>query len=371
MTLRHRFAIPADVTYLNAAANGPITADVRDAGLAGVVGKEAPWANEHGPLAAEQARAAASRLIGARTRDIAIVGSVAYALSIAGKNAGLRSGQRTLRMAGDHPSNALEWQRLAEQIGTHDEIVARPADGDWTAAFAGAIERPGAAPLGAVTLAPLYWADGAILDVAALAPLIRARGGALVIDATQAVGALPVSVAAWQPDFLAFPTYKWLLGPYNLTFLYVAPHRQIGEPLERNTFNWQLAEPASASVPRDGATRYDMGERNNPVTLPMAVAAMALLEELGGPGAVQAHAGALTLYLASALEQRGIPVMPSRFRSAHMLSFLPPGKDATTLVRDLAERKIFVSSRVGQVRVSPHWYNDKSDIDRLIEAINV
>ncbi len=43
-----------------------------------------------------------------------------------------------------------------------------------------------------------------------------------MIDATQAAGAVPVDVGRWRPDFLAFPTYKWTLGPYGLAFLYAA-----------------------------------------------------------------------------------------------------------------------------------------------------
>ncbi|MGT2480259.1 aminotransferase class V-fold PLP-dependent enzyme [Methylobacterium oryzae CBMB20] len=63
--------------------------------------------------------------------------------------------------------------------------------------------------------------------------MVHAAGAALVIDATQAVGAAPVDVARWRPDFLAFPTYKWALGPYGLAFLYAAPHRLDGAPSRR------------------------------------------------------------------------------------------------------------------------------------------
>ena len=84
-------------------------------------------------------------------------------------------------------------------------------------------------------------------------------------DATQAAGAAPIDVRRLQPDFLAFPTYKWVLGSYSLAFLYAAKRWQDGEPLERNGFNCVTDEACLDVGFAEGARRYDMGERNNPV----------------------------------------------------------------------------------------------------------
>ena len=49
-------------------------------------------------------------------------------------------------------------------------------------------------------------------------------------------GVMPTDVAALDPDFLVFPTYKWVLGPYGRAFLYVAKRRQgEGVPLEQTS----------------------------------------------------------------------------------------------------------------------------------------
>ncbi|MFC7552513.1 hypothetical protein ACFQU7_09950 [Pseudoroseomonas wenyumeiae] len=66
---------------------------------------------------------------------------------------------------------------------------------------------------------------------------------------------MPLDVARWQPDFLAFPTYKWVLGPYSLAFLYAAPHRQSGLPLEENNNRpGGHFAPAPAATTRASAT---------------------------------------------------------------------------------------------------------------------
>jgi selenocysteine lyase/cysteine desulfurase len=160
-----------------------------------------------------RARAAAARLVGAAPGDIAITGSVSHGIATAALNLELPPGSRVLRVQDEFPSLCLPWDRLARQRGLVVEAVPRPADGDWTAALLEAIDRPGAAPLGVATLTPLHWCDGTPIDLDRVTPAVRRQGGAVVVDATQAVGVLPVDVGRWRPDFLAFPTYKWVLGP--------------------------------------------------------------------------------------------------------------------------------------------------------------
>lgn len=83
-------------------------------------------------------------------------------------------------------------------------------------------------------------------------------------------------------------------GSYNLAFLYAAPHRQSGTPVEPNGYNTPDGTPAQ------GARRYDMGERNNLVALPMAEAAFALTAQWG-TARVAARLAWLTERLAEAV----------------------------------------------------------------------
>ena len=85
-----------------------------------------------------------------------------------------------------------------------------------------------------VSVPNVHWTDGAAA---------RPRGGrrarararrALVIDASQSAGAMPLDAARLRPDFLVSVGYKWLLGPFGLGFLHVAEQHRDGEPLEHN-----------------------------------------------------------------------------------------------------------------------------------------
>ncbi|MFT8246139.1 aminotransferase class V-fold PLP-dependent enzyme [Roseomonas sp. BN140053] len=371
---RELFEIPREVAYLNNGAFTPLPRAVREAGEAGVAAKSTPWRMD--PEAtrerAEAVRTAAARCIGATADDIAIVHSAAYGVATAAANLPVERGTRILLIEGEFPSQALEWARLAEERGAVLDLVPRPADGNWTRALRERIAQPGLPPVGVAALTPLVWTDGTLIDLEALAAPLRAQGAAIVVDATQAAGILPVDVARIGADFLVFPTYKWLLGPYTLAFLYAAPGRQGGTPLEQHAFNrvgGAALFDGRLGPPVPSARRFDMGQRYNPVSLPMALAGMALLEGWGRE-AIRERLRASTDALAEAAAGFGLLPTPRALRPPHILGLrVPAGVQAGTLVAALAENGVFIAERGDSLRVGAHVFNDAEDIDRFRTAL--
>ena len=140
---RHLFDIPRDVCFLNAAAWSPLPLAVQEAGRVGVGRKGQPWKLDADFMSGqyERARKAAAALIGADPVDVALIPSVGYGVSTAGKVMSLPRGSRVLVLQDDHTSPVLEWMSRAEQGGYTVEQVKQPPDGDWTAAVLDAIER--------------------------------------------------------------------------------------------------------------------------------------------------------------------------------------------------------------------------------------
>jgi selenocysteine lyase/cysteine desulfurase len=223
---RALFDIPREVCYLNAAAFGPLPGAVREAGERGAARKSRPWelgAWQTGAQAqSERARAAAARLIGAVPDDVAVISSISYGVATAGRLLPVREGERVLVVEEDHSSPVLEWLGRAPAQGFMVEAVRRPDDCDWTRAVLAAITRAGAPKLAVVSISSVHWSDGGLIDLDRVAAAARAAGAALVVDATHHAGILPIDVRRLDPDFLMFPTYKWVLGPYGRAFLYVA-----------------------------------------------------------------------------------------------------------------------------------------------------
>ena len=368
---RALFEIPRDVAYLNNGSYTPLPLAVRAAGECGVARKSRPWLvdGEAARRHAEAVRASAARFIGATADDMAIVNSAAYGIATAAANLPIGRGTRILLIAGEFPSQALAWARQAEACGAVLDLVQRPADGDWTAALRERIEAPGLPPIGIAALTPLVWTDGSLIDIEALAPRLRAQGAAIVVDATQAAGIMPLDVGRLGADFLVFPTYKWLLGPYTLAFLYVAPGRQGGMPLEQHSSNRAMTGSFDGALPPliPSARRFDMGQHLNPVSLPMALVGMELVEGWGRAGLL-ARLRATTDRIVAEAEALGLEAVAARVRAPHLVGLRVPGGSTATLAADLAAAGVFVAERGGQLRVGAHIYNDEDDVARFADA---
>src|SRR5262249_10279120 len=182
---------------------------------------------------------------------------VGHGAATAEKILAVPNGWRVLLLEDDHSSPVLEWMTRAPLQGFSVEVVPRPTDGDWTAALSAAIERPGAPPVGLASISSVHWSDGGAIDLDRIAPALRRLGAALLVDATHGAGVTAVDVKTLDPDFLVFPTYKWVLGPYGRAFLYVARRHQNGVPLEQTAYGRKAV--AAERTPYLSDTSYTSG----------------------------------------------------------------------------------------------------------------
>jgi len=372
---RSLFDIPREVCYLNAAAWSPLPVAVQEAGRRGVARKGRPWtidptfpAQQH-----DRARSAAATLINADASDVALISSVAYGVATAAKGVSVAPGTRVLVLKDDHASPVLEWMTRSAEGGFAVETVERPDDGDWTAAILTAIARPGAAPVTLASISWVHWADGGLVDAGKVAVALRARGAALLVDATHGAGVLPMDVRTLDPDFVIFPTYKWLLGPYGRAFLYVAKRHQDKTPLEQTAFGRRSVRAEEATYLADtryvpDARRFDMGERDHFISLEMAAIGMEMTADWGSAAIVE-RLGMLTARLADGLSGLDVLIAPTRVRAPHILCLGFPGRTPDGLLKQLVAEDIHVAARLGRMRISPHVYNDEADIDRCVAAI--
>jgi selenocysteine lyase/cysteine desulfurase len=113
-----------------------------------------------------------------------------------------------------------------------------------------------------------------------------------------------------------------------------------------------------------------MGERDHFVSLEMASIGMEMVADWG-IAAIAARLAALSRRLTAGLRgaDLAVTILDARLRAPHIVSLGFPGGMAPGLIADLAAAQVFVARRLGRLRVSPHVYNDESDIDRCVEIL--
>jgi len=370
---RALFEIPYDVTYLNCASMSPQLRSVTQAGLDAVRAKASPWHLRASDwfTGAEPVRALFARVVGADADSIALVPSASYGLAIAAANVPVHAGQTIVVLDREFPSSTYTWRDLAQRRGARILTVTREAGESWTDALLAALSTDDVA---LVATPVCHWTDGTLIDLERLAPAVRAAGAALVIDASQAAGAHPIDVGAIRPDFLVAVGYKWLMGPYSLGYLYVAPRwQESGTPIEQSWMVRAGAEDFTRLVDyvddyRPGARRFDMGEFSQFVLAPMATAALTQVLDWSVPY-IHDNLAALTSSIAREAEALGCSVAPESERVSHMLGLQLPGGLPAGLTERLAAARVFVSVRGDSIRVAPHLYNDERDVERFIDVL--
>lgn len=368
---RDAFDVPDGVAYFNTANLSPLLHSVRAAGEAALARRAKPWTiAEHDWFDdAEQARSLFGQLIGASADGIAVVPATSYGFAVAAHNLTLRPGERVLVLGEEYPSGVYTWRDATRRVDAEILTVTRGSEQSWTNAVLAELDEQ----VAVVSVPNVHWTDGAALDLAAIARRARDVDARLVIDASQSVGALPLDVAQLQPDYLISVGYKWLLGPFAIGYLYVAPQHRDGQPLEQNWILRADSQDFARLVDyRDeyqpGARRFDVGERTNFETMPMAVAALAQLSQWGIAN-IADSLGEVTERIADGVTELGLEPLSIQNRGPHLLGVTLPADIRAAVLDALATAGCHAAVRGASLRIAPHLHTTAEDIDTLLRAL--
>lgn len=368
---RQAFIIPDDVCYMNCSYISPLLRCVEEAAIAGLQRRHEPWAITPVDFfePAEKVRSLFAELVKGEADGVALIPSVSYGIGVATANLPVGRNQSVVILKQQFPSNVYPWEVLCRESGAELRRVAYPENDDLTSAILDCIDESTAV----AALPQVHWITGAGIDLVKIREKTRRVGAALVVDASQSLGAASFDVSLVQPDFLVNTGYKGLLGPYGLCFMHISPEWREGVPLEQGWLNRIKSDNFAAlteyqSEYRHGARRYDMGERANPIHLGMAIAALNQLLEWQIEQ-VSAYNRSLIQYTIEKADSCGFDHTASAFCSGNMLGVTLPPSVSPELVGALQKDKVYINIRGRSIRLAPHVYNNRQEIDRLFEVL--
>jgi selenocysteine lyase/cysteine desulfurase len=379
----HLFSLPEGLTYLNSAFMGPLPTASVEAGIAALRRR----ANPHTMSArdffepAERVRRLFAQLVHADPERVAFVSSASAGLAVAARNLRPSANENVVLLGDQFPSNVYPWrgwQSRGVQIRTvaapeqpaPDTLALKRRALGWNARLIDAIDRDTAM----VSVEQAHWTDGTLFDLERLGQRCRAVGAALVVDATQTVGAMPLDVQAIQPDLLVVHSYKSMLAHYGLGFMVLSDRFANGIPNDERWLLRQGSEDFSRLVDyRDdyaaGMRRFDSSLRANPVLIDTLEASLQQLLAWK-PFRVREHLLGISRRPVARLRENGFGVLDEALRAANLFGVvLPDGWSPERCRSQLTEHAIHVAVRGASVRVSPHMHNVESDLERLTEAL--
>lgn len=315
----------------------------------------------------ESVRACLARLMKAKPAEVAFVANTSEGILAVANGISWQRGDNCVINDLEFPANVYPWKNLVRD-GVEVKIV-KSRRGKLRVED---VEKQINARTRLVAVSFVEYANGFRNDVAALGDLCQRKRVYFFVDAIQGLGALDIDVKNSRIHFLAAGGHKWLLGPRGSGVFYCA--EEFLDELQLRAFSWtSVVDPENfsdmAQGPKPSAARFEAGTPNLGGILGLGASA-ALIEELG-IHRIEERILELTDSLAKGLASRGYEILSplNEGERSGILLFRGGSRSPEEVCTALGKKGIIVAVRNGGVRVSPHYYNNVSDIQRLLDSL--
>jgi selenocysteine lyase/cysteine desulfurase len=359
MNLREEFSIQNEYVYLNTAATSPLPRHVINAVSSFMELRaacaESAWDNwiEHVTIARDRCAA----LMGASREEIAFLKNTGDGLNTV--CAMLPSSGNVVTTDAEFPSNVLPWSRRQREV----RMVSPRSEGFSVDDFEQQIDDETVA----VTISEVTYNTGVRLPTKEIAEVAHDHGAIVVSDAVQALGAVTMDVRRMGIDVLCCGGHKWLMSPFGVGIFYIS--REMLQEAEPPFVGWASLEDDTDfslgnTVLASSARRFEIGNLNFSGIYGLSASVGRLLDY--GPDVIEDELLTLSGYLYRELESEGVTMLTPYDARAGIITI--DARDPKALVSELAAQRIVVAQR-GGVRVSPHVWNTKEELDAAVEAI--
>jgi len=355
-TVRRQFPSLNHWTYLNTATYGQTPRVASEAAMRHFARRDEfactdfiSWFDDM-----DQIRALCARLVNCQPDDIAFVTSSSNGLAWLTQGIDWKPGDEVLTLDPEFP-NQLYQVALEERFGVRHRAVR------WADFYRSINEKTRL-----VILSTVNYATGFLPPAEEIGAFLKARNILFYSDGTQSLGALEYDIRKVQPSMFCVNAYKWMLSPNGAGFVYIAPElRRLLPPTVvgwRTDKGWRSPNSLNHGKPvlSGDAQGYEGGMLDFAALYAMGAVIEMMLEL--GPAAIETRVLELADTVRENLRSLGAEVNTDR---TPIVTARLDGHDSAALASALNEDKIIVSARQGRLRVSPHFYNNSDDLDKL------
>ncbi|MGH9821435.1 MAG: aminotransferase class V-fold PLP-dependent enzyme, partial [Pyrinomonadaceae bacterium] len=315
------------------------------------------------------ARALAAEMLGVRPDQIAFTRNTSDGISTIANGMRWQAGDNIVSFAREFPANFYAWRRLRDAFEVELRLCPESDGRIDMDEFVDLID----ANTKVVSISAVQYASGFRADLERIGRAARAVDALLCVDIIQGFGAMPFDLPAQYVDAACGASHKWLCAPEGCGILYLSDRAR--ERVEPTSVGWISVE-----------TPWDFEDREQPfkstaLACESGTGAASLFYGLeqslkllndAGPSNIAAYLADLTDYMCDRLGGMDYDIVSSRDpgeRSAIVCIKNRSGVSPQEIAANLEKASVVISPRGGRVRISPHFYNDREDIDRLIDAL--
>lgn len=360
--IRKQFPVTETTAYLNTAAAGPLSRRVADAATnyyqQMMSGGDLHWDDWLARREAIRARVAA--FINAEPDEIALTTNTSSGMNVIIDALAERG--EVISSELEFPVSTLPWMNRRIPVHLLKAVAGEIRFDDLVHAMS---DRTGV-----ISLSHVQFSNGFRLDLEQLGQTKKHH--ALVINASQSLGAFQIDVKRMKIDALSATGHKWLLAGYGSGFVYLS--RELQARSGPRAIGWLSVEDPYAMrndeihLRHDAAARAELGCPHFAGMFALGASLESLVEI--GSAEIQDRVLGLNRYLTGRLQEHGWRVLsPLSDESARSAQTLVAVDDPAATVATLAELGVVVTEKPQGIRVATDFFNSEADIDRLIAAL--
>jgi cysteine desulfurase / selenocysteine lyase len=367
--LRGEFPVAARYIYLNHAAISPIPRRSVEAiaRCAQEFCDKGIICNRYYLKAAEDTRELAARLIGVKAENIAFVKNTTQGILLAANGIRWKEGDNVIIPEKEFPANVYPWLNLISR-GVEVRFV-QYRNGRFTAEDIGRlVDRR----TRAISVSAVAFGKGFRCNLGEIGKLCQDRGILFVVDGIQALGAMDLNVLVNSVDALSADAHKWLLGPQGIGILYLSQNGF--EKLEVTNLGWKSMENEGDYLNhtirlKAGAPRFEEGTLNI-LGIAGLKASLELILSIGITK-IEERVLYLTELISEGVIKKGYQLRSPRGKGERsgIVNFAKDQVASEEIMNDLKNAEVVCALREGGIRVSPHFYNNETDIENFVRAL--
>ena len=351
--------------YFNHASTGPISLRVKESL------NELLYLNSEGKIddytellkRVDESKQLLGKLLNTTADRIAFTSNTSQGLNILAQGIRWKKGDRIILGDVEFPANVYPFMNLKD-IGVEIDFV-KSENGIITAEELINAMTPRTK---LISISYVQFLSGYRIDLELLGNVCKEKEIILSVDAIQGLGALTFDIQKCNIDFISCGTQKWMLGLQGMAFIYISEELQ--NKIKTASVGWLSVENAWDLINYDfklkkTANRYQPGTLNT-YGIYAVYASLKLFDEFGYKN-IENRVLSNSKYFIEQLTDTGFTPLLKNFSKKNIAGIISfRSKDAESIFNYLQTKNVITAVREGIVRLSPHFYNTKDEIDKVV-----